>query len=177
MKFKDLIIENLLVILFGVLVFYLDDKEFKDAYNKVLIFLFCLFKTGYFLASGFRKIVRYSKLNLTYYQFLMFIALNIIFIIFSFAIDFLCLYQVDPSSFSGISKMATLPEKLFDCFYYSLLIFSNIGMATVLPETIAAKSFTMFESVLSFVTIIFILSDFISLKESLTNLKDRKKKD
>lgn len=176
MKLKEIILENLLVISGGLLVFYLDDREFNDAYNKILIFLFCLLKTGYFLAAGFKKIVRYSKLNLTYYQFLIFISLNIIFIIFSFAIDFLCLYQVDPASFSGISHNAGLCEKLFDCFYYSLLIFSNIGMATILPETIAAKSFTMFESVLSFVTIIFILSDFISLRESLSALKEKRRK-
>ncbi|MGZ3866691.1 MAG: ion channel [Bacteroidia bacterium] len=175
MKLKEIILENLSVIFCGVLIFFLDDREFNDAYNKVLIFLFCLLKTGYFLGAGFKKIVRYSKLDLTYYEFLTFIGLNVVFIIFSFAIDFLCLYQVDPSSFSGIAKGAGFAEKLFDCFYYSLLIFSNIGMATILPETLAAKSFTMFESILSFVTIIFILSDFISLKESLSAIKERKK--
>lgn len=177
MKFKDIIIENILVILFGLLIFYLDDREFKDAYSLALIFLFSLFKTGYFLASGFKKIVRFSKLNLSYYQFLAFIGLNIVMIIFSFSIDFLCLYQIDPVSFSGIAAHSNVFERLFDFFYYSLLIFSNIGMATILPETIAAKSLTMFESILSFVTIIFILSDFISLKESLTNYVSKKRKE
>ena len=177
MKFKDIIIESILVILFGVFVFYLDDREFKGAYIKILIFVFALLKTGYFLASGFKKIVRYTKLNLSYYEFLLFLGLNIVMIIFSFTVDFLCLYQIDASSFSGINVHSGLFERMFDFFYFSLLIFSNIGMATILPETIAAKSFTMFESVLSFVTIIFILSDFISLKESLTSYLNKKRKD
>src|ERR1700739_4254238 len=96
-------------------------------------------------------------------------------IIFSFSIDFLCLYQVDKTSFSGMLPHATFFDRFFDFFYFSLLIFSNIGMASILPETITAKSLTMFEAILSFVTIIFILSDFISLKESLTSYLSKKK--
>ena len=55
-------------------------------------------------------------------------------------------------------------------------MFSNLGMATILPETTAAKSITMCEVVLSFVTLIFILADFISLKESLSDYTKKKKK-
>jgi hypothetical protein len=186
MRFKDIVIENLLIILFGVLIFYLDDIEFKDAYNKILVFTFAIIKSIYFIFGGFRKIVRFTKNNITYYKFLLFLGLNITLIIISFSVDYLCLYQIDPNSFTGLSESMEWYETGFKFFYFSLLIFSNLGVVKVLPETSAAEALVMFEAILSFITIIFILSDFISLKESLNeyikkrslnssdNIKDRK---
>jgi hypothetical protein len=176
MKYKSIVIENVLVILFGVLIFYLDNLEFSHAYNKGLILCFSLFKTVFFLTTGFKKIMQFTKLDLGYHQFLVFISINILMIIFSFTVDFLCLYQIDRASFSGIPDGAGFLERAFNFFYYSFLMFSNLGMATILPETTAAKSITMCEVVLSFVTLIFILADFISLKESLSDYTKKKKK-
>jgi hypothetical protein len=174
MKVKDIIIENILIILFGVLIFYLDDIEFKDAYNKILVFTFAIVKCLYFVFGGFRKIVRFTKSNITYYKFLIFIGLNISLIIISFSVDYLCLYQIDSHAFTGLPVTMEWYEEGFKFFYFSLLIFSNLGVAKVLPETLAAEGLVMFEAILSFITIIFILSDFISLKESLNEYIEKK---
>ena len=176
MKYKHIIIENTLVILFGILIFYLDILEFNRLYNKGLILFFSLFKTIFFLTTGFKKIMQFTRLDLGYHQFLIFISIYTLMIIFSFMVDFLCLYQIDRTSFTGIPYGAGFWEKVFNFFYYSFLMFSNIGMATILPETIVAKSITMFEVILSFVTIILFLSDFIGLKKSLTNYIKKTKK-
>ncbi|HKC69796.1 MAG TPA: ion transporter [Bacteroidia bacterium] len=176
MKYKNIIIENALVILFGILIFYLDTLEFNCAYNKGLILFFSLFKTAFFLTTGFKKIMQFTKLDLGYHQFLVFISIYTLMIIFSFMVDFLCLYQIDRVSFTGIPYKAGFWERVFNFFYYSFLMFSNIGMATIIPETIVAKSITMFEVILSFVTIILFLSDFIGLKKSLTNYFKKNKK-
>jgi hypothetical protein len=169
MKYKNIIVENVLVILFGILIFYLDILEFNRLYNKGLILFFSLFKTVFFLATGFKKIIQFTRLDLGYHQFLIFISIYTLMIIFSFMIDFLCLYQIDAASFIGIPYKADLWERMFNFFYYSFLMFSNIGMATILPKTTIAKSITMFEVILSFVTIILFLSDFVGLKKSLTS--------
>ena len=52
-------------------------------------------------------------------------------------------------------------------FYLSTLNFSFFGYSDILPETVAAKIVNLSEIVLAFVTVIVMLSDFISLKESL----------
>jgi hypothetical protein len=51
--------------------------------------------------------------------------------------------------------------------YFSTLNFTFFGYGDVTPQTIPAKLITMSEVLLAFVTVIFLLSDFISLKESL----------
>jgi hypothetical protein len=55
----------------------------------------------------------------------------------------------------------------FDCFFYSVLNFSFFGFGEILPQTIPAKIVTLLEVILAFFTVIFLLSDFISLKDSL----------
>jgi hypothetical protein len=174
MKFKDIIIQNLLMILFGITILFLDHIEFNDSNNKLLILVFCLIKSGYFLMTGFKKLVNLSSTDIRYHQFLLYLALTISFIVMSFAIDYFCLLYIDPVSLSGIPNHLSYLEKAFKVFYFSVLIFSNIGAADILPGNLASEFLMMVESILSFITIIFVLSDFISLKESLSGFKNRR---
>lgn len=167
MKYRQLFVQNILVILFGVTVFYLDHVEFGDSYNMVLVLVFALIKCGFFIMIGFKNILAFSTSDLDYHDFLLFIGLSIALIIFSFAIDYICLYQIDPSSFSGIEAELPWYLKGVKLLFFSILIFSNLGVATVLPENMISEFLMVTEAILSFVTIILILSDFISLKESL----------
>jgi hypothetical protein len=56
---------------------------------------------------------------------------------------------------------------VFEFSYYSTLNFTFFGYGDVTPQTVPAKFITMTEILLAFITVIFLLSDFISLKESL----------
>ena len=168
MKFRDLIIQNILIIAFGVIIFYLDFIEFKGSSTKVIALFFSIIKSGYFVWIGFRKIVFFSKMNISYYNFLAFIGISISLIVISFAVDYLCLYQIDHSSFSGIDQALSWYELCFKFYFFSVLVFSNVGIATVVPSSIASEFLMMIEAILSFITIILVLSDFISLKESLS---------
>jgi hypothetical protein len=94
--------------------------------------------------------------------------LNISMIVFSFAVDFSCLHQVNPKSFVGIEPHLNFWETQFEFVYFSILNFSFFGYGQIMPTTIAAKIIIIFEVIISFLTIVFILSDFISLKESIT---------
>lgn len=168
MKFRDLIIQNILIITFGLIIFYLDFIEFHGASTKVIVVIFSIIKSGFFVWTGFRKIVFFSKMDVSYYNFLAFIGIGISLIVVSFAIDYLCLYQIDDSSFTGIGESLTWYERCFKFYFFSVLVFSNVGIATVAPASMASEFLMMIEAILSFITIILVLSDFISLKESLS---------
>lgn len=93
-------------------------------------------------------------------------AINVALIVLSFGVDFSCLDQVEPYTFKGIPDDLTFSRKFFELIYFSLLNFSNFGFGDVIPVTLLGKTIVTVEIIISFVTIIFILSDFVSLKES-----------
>jgi hypothetical protein len=173
LKFRDLIIQNVLIIAFGLVIFYLDFIEFKGSNTKILVVIFSLIKSGFFVWVGFRKIIFFSKKNISYYNFLAFIGISISLIVISFAVDYLCLFQIDNSSFLGISGSLTWYERCFKFYFFSVLVFSNVGVASVVPSAISSEFLMMVEAILSFITIILVLSDFISLKESISNRRKK----
>jgi hypothetical protein len=171
MKFRDLVIQNILIIVFGLIVFYLDLIEFRGTNTKILVVIFSIIKSGFFVWMGFRKIIFFSKMNISYYNFLAFIGISISLIVISFAVDYVCLFQIDASSFTGIDASLAWYERAFKFYFFSVLVFSNVGIATVVPNGIASEFLMMIEAILSFITIILVLSDFISLKESISSRK------
>ena len=57
---------------------------------------------------------------------------------------------------------------VFDvCRHPSTLNFSFFGYSEIMPQTVPAKIANLTEIVMAFVTVIFLLSDFISLKDSI----------
>ncbi len=162
------LIEYAVVISIGLGIVYLDESEFAAFDIKYLIVILAAFKAVYFLAKGLGKISEFSGQNIEYYEFLVFIAVNISIIILSFGVDYLCLYRVDTKSFSGIPEGMTGFALAFKFFYFSLMIFANIGIIKIIPESTESEILVIFEAILSFITIIFVLSDFLSLKESLS---------
>ncbi len=124
-------------------------------------------KTGFFGLENIQQLLRASKDNMAYHRFMFLMLINMSQIILSFGLDFHCLHVIDSSSFSGIRPEETQPEQMFDFVYFSTLNFTFFGYGDITPQTIAAKMLTITEIVLAFVTVIFLLSDFISLKESI----------
>lgn len=169
MPFKDTILKYLFVIFMGALVFYVDSLEFvDDLVTKLLILFLVIFKSIFFFIQSFKKILEATKNDVAYHNFLIFMAINISLIVLSFGVDFLCLYQVEPNTFSGVKANLGFGEKIFEMTYFSLLNFSNFGFGDIIPVTMLGKSIVTIEIIISFITIIFILSDFVSLKESFT---------
>jgi hypothetical protein len=94
-------------------------------------------------------------------------AINMTQMILSFALDFHLLYLLDANSFQGVAGDIASSEALFDFFYLSTLNFSFFGYSDILPQTVPAKILNITEILLAFITVIFLLSDFVSLKDSL----------
>jgi hypothetical protein len=131
------------------------------------IVLGCWTKTILFGVENLRQLYDAARWNLSHHRFLILMGINMTQMIMSFAFDFHLLYCNDNGCFAGVNKEVGQAEALFDFFYLSTLNFSFFGYSDILPQTVAAKIVNLTEIVLAFVTVIFLLSDFISLKESL----------
>ena len=137
-------------------------------YSLVLI-AFC--KVSYILYSTYKKIIESANHNLAFHKFLVFVLVNMSLAVCSFAADFWNIYALNHSNFEGINDKFTIFEQIFECLYFSMLTYSYFGYGEILPTTIPAKLLVMMEVGLAFLTMIFVLADFIGLKESLKENK------
>ncbi|HUP77636.1 MAG TPA: ion channel [Pirellula sp.] len=135
----------------------------------IVVILGCWTKTALFGAENLKQLYEAAHCNLAHHRFLVLMGINMSQMIMSFALDFHLLYCIDKSCFTGVPKDVGQLESLFDFFYLSTLNFSFFGYSDILPQTVPAKIINLTEIVLAFVTVIFLLSDFISLKDSIRN--------
>ena len=170
--YKDALIKNIAIVFLAWIVFEIDDTEFLNLYyTKLLIVCLTLFKITFFFIQSILKIFEVSDKEMSYHHFLIFMGINILIIIISFTIDFICLYDVDPNSFEGIPHNVSFFTSSFELFYVSMLSFNNLGFYDVIPIGKASKILVMIEIFAYISSVIFILSDFWSLKESLLEVK------
>jgi Na+/H+ antiporter NhaD/arsenite permease-like protein len=132
-----------------------------------------LAKTAFFLFENLQHILLATSQEIPYHRFLALMGVNMAQITLSFALDFWVLESAEQGSFSGFDAASDASRVVFDCVFYSVLNFSFFGFGDIMPQTIAAKVVTLLEVVLAFFTVIFLLSDFISLKDSLRRERNR----
>jgi len=133
-----------------------------------LVTLLAAVKTLFFLVENLQHILLATAHEIAYHRFLGLMGVNMAQITLSFALDYWILESAVPRSFTGFDPATMTPlGTFFDCVFYSVLNFSFFGFGAILPESIPAKIVTLLEVVLAFFTVIFLLSDFISLKDSL----------
>ena len=133
---------------------------------KVLIVGLCGLKAAFFVGEEMAQLRDATRMNLAYHKFMRLMLVNMFQIVLSFGLDFYCLLTVDTQSFS-VNPVLSGAELVFECVYFSTLNFTFFGYGDITPQTVPAKMMTMTEISLAFLTVIFLLSDFISLKESL----------
>jgi hypothetical protein len=124
-------------------------------------------KTFYYFAETLLHLLHATANDLPYHQFLVLMAYNMAEVTISFAIDFFVLQQLDQQSFEGLSGTLSAPRLFFDCLYFSILNFSFFGYGDILPRSVPAKIVMLFEVVTEFTTVIFLISDFVSMKDSM----------
>ena len=165
---RDILIKYFVIIFLGLVVFYFDDQEIIDSEtNTWLILILAFGKVTFFIIQSLNKINHVIDKNVAYFRFLIFMAVNILAIIVSFGIDFFCLYTIDPTNFTGLAETSSIPERLFEFIYLSMLGFNNLGFYDVTPIGMPTKILVMIEILIYYFTIIVILSDFISLRDSI----------
>jgi hypothetical protein len=143
----------------------------RDSLNHAALIAIVLaaawMKTAFFGVENIRQLWRASAENMPYYKFLLLMLVNMMQIVISFALDFHLIHRLGADSFAGVGPQLAGPTLVFEFFYYSALNFMFFGYGDITPQTVPAKLLTLTEISLAFVTVIFLLSDFISLKESL----------
>jgi hypothetical protein len=141
-----------------------------------LIVACCWLKTAWFVYETSMDLREVTRKNVAYHRFLRAVGINMIQVVASFGLDFYLLLQVDITCFNGIDPKFSEPELLFECFYLSALNFSYFGYGDVTPANIPAKLVTLTGILLGFMTVIFILSDFVTLKESIAQVDETTEK-
>jgi len=139
----------------------------SPGFSVPLLVLMSLSKTVFFGAGNIRQLAEATRCNLAYHRFMLLMLVNMVQIILAFGLDFHCLHMVNPASFIIALQSPTQFETVFEFIYVSTLNFTFFGYGDVTPQTVPAKFMTITEILLAFITVIFLLSDFISLKESL----------
>lgn len=124
-------------------------------------------KTLYYFGETLRHLLDATATDLAYHRFLILVAYNMAQITLSYAIDFFCLYSIDPRHLNGIDPELSGPALFFECFYFSVLNFSFFGYGDITPAHIPGKIVMVLQVVTAFATVIFLLSDFVSMKESM----------
>ncbi len=124
-------------------------------------------KTAFFGVENIDQLRQASEQNIPYHKFLLLMLMNVWQVITSFALDYHLLNLLDERSFAVINPELDGAKLVFEFFYFSALNFMFFGYGDITPQTVPAKLMTLTEISLAFVTVIFLLSDFISLKESL----------
>jgi hypothetical protein len=176
MNYREIIVKYLIVIVLGFTIFYLDDREVTStSFNTALVLVIAAVKLFTLFFQSYKKIMQVIDQNVAFHKFLIYMTINIAVLITSFAVDFFCLYNIDPSNLFGMPQGLGYPELFFECVYFSMLGFNNLGFYDVVPNSLATKVLVMFEIMSYFITIVFILSDFISLKESIQEAKNENK--
>jgi hypothetical protein len=177
-KYLPNILEYAAIIFLGELIMIFEEHQIL---SKTMIFLLivviCWVKTAWFSLETSHQLVSATRKNMPYHRFLYIMGINMTQIVLSFAIDFYVLIRLDVNSFNGINPAFTQPELLFECLYFSILNFSFFGYGDITPNMVPSKIVTVTEIVLAFSTVIFILSDFITLKESIAKSRFAQKEE
>jgi hypothetical protein len=165
--FRNLVEFAVLFLLWGAIQLLISTGWLGARWMTAVVVLIAWGKTAFFGMENLQELWEASLKNVAYYRFMLVMLVNMLQIITSFGLDFHCLHRINASSFGSIDATMTQPELMFEYLYFSVLNFTFFGYGDVTPQSIPAKLLTMTEILLAFITVIFLLSDFISLKESL----------
>lgn len=171
-KYQRNFLEYLAIILLGEIVVIIENTgSWSNAMLYTLVIAMCWLKTGWFVYETSHDLRKASTQNLPYHIFLILVGINMTQVIVSFGIDYFTLLRIDKTCLNEINPDFNEFELIFECLYFSALNFSYFGYGDITPANIPAKLVCLTEILLGFLTVIFLLSDFITLKESMKHDK------
>ena len=173
-KIRNILLQHMAILGVGVALFYFEKFEVASLFwEKLILILIALGKCFYFIEHSFRKIEEASINDISYNRFLVIILTNVLLIVVSFAVDFSCLELIQPGSFEGLNKMTSFWDNAFELMYFSGLTFTTVAYGDIVPITKAARSLSMLEVGVAYLTTIIIISNFVQIKDSLGGEKEK----
>ena len=136
-----------------------------------IIIICMVLKITYMVTQSFKSIIGIVRKGTAYHIYLIYIAINAILLVSSFASDYFTLQLALPESFEGVETIKNEFEIFFKMFYLSLLLFTNLGVADIGPRNTLSEILVMCEGIVAFVSLIFMLSDYTTLRETFSKSK------
>lgn len=168
-------IQPILVIALGTVIFLLDYYEKISPFaNEIVLFLLSVGKSGYFIFVTFSRIKKTLETEFFYHEFLSFIIYNILLIIFSYAVDYYCLFRIDATAFQGIMEHQSILKEFVTFVYFSITTFTSVGLGDIFPHSSSARIFVSSEALLAFFFNILIIANVMHLRESLGKKQEKK---
>ncbi len=162
------------VLLIGAVVFLADMYELENPFFRELVLsVISLAKSVWFLRFVVRRIRKDAQQEFIFHEFMAFIGLTVLLYVFSYAIDFYCLYQIRPDAFKGLPATPDLLDDFLTFFYFSVTNFTTAGLGDVIPKATSARLFVALELIVSFFFSIFVIANLSMLRESFAKKSAR----
>jgi hypothetical protein len=156
----------LIVILVGLLIFLADLFELASPIaNEVVLFAICIFKASYFIRFVFRQIKATAYKEFSFHEFMSFVVTTILLVIVSYAIDYYCLFRIDPDAFAGIIHR-NIGTEVVSFFYFSISVFTTAGFGDIKPNLTTAQILVSTELMIAYFFTILVLANILLLRES-----------
>lgn len=143
-------------ILYVVLMSVIDHRSLPVPY---IILVLAIVKTIIIFSTTLKQLSNLMKICHSMERLLGVFGLLIGISIFSFATDYTCLYQFEPSTFGGIDFSNSYFYNLYHFIYFSVITFSSTGYGDIIPVSGVARFVVMLEIFLSFFIIVFALAN------------------
>ncbi len=157
------------VLLAGTMIFLADFYEFQNPFFRELVLsLISLAKSIWFIQFVVRRVRVSTQEQFFFHEFAAFIGISVLLFVLSFAIDFYCLYQINPDAFLGLPATPDLLDDFITFFYFSVTNFTTAGLGDIVPNAKSARIFVASELILSFFFTIFVIANLALLRESFS---------
>src|SRR5436190_18722229 len=103
-RYKEIVLFYISVVLIGLFEYYLADLKVSNAVFYSILFSIVVTKLAGFLYFAFKRMMLISQPGISYFSFLVFVAVNILLIIVSFSADFFNIFIYDPEALSGMEE-------------------------------------------------------------------------
>lgn len=144
----------------GLLLFAFDFYELNSpAVNTLLLLLLMLAKVAYFIVATLRWIRKTVVSSCHLLHLTSFLGLHVLLIVLSFAIDYYCLYRINPASFELPFGHQALWEQLLTFLYFSLGKFTTAGGGEMHPANAVAQCCVMAEMIVSYFTTVLVIAN------------------
>lgn len=164
---RPAIYKFIILILIGAIGFYVGRREIgNDLLNQYVLLFYCTGKTVYFMKIFFDRIRQTAHKDLLHTDILPFIGYNALLIVISFGIDYLCLYEINNNSFSGITTREHLFPHLIAFFYFSVSVFSTAGLGDIIPRNTTAQILVSSQMMLSWFLTILVIANFTGIRDA-----------
>lgn len=163
----------LIVIGIGLAIFLVDYFELINTLsNEIVLAVLSLLKAGYFIFFVFRTIKETAQREFDFHEFLGFVVVSILLVIFSFAIDYYCLFRIDAHSFAGVIAKQNILTEFINFIYYSISVFTTAGFGDIKPNSTSAQIFVSTELMIAFFFTILVIANIGHLRSSYVNKKN-----